>query len=746
MGDFQRMSSSASEEISLRELFDLVWSGRWVIAAVAIGFLCFGVFYALISTPIYSADGLVQVEQEDKSLASSLDNLSMLLEGGGAVQTPAEIAIINSRMVLGEVAEQLRLRIVAKPHTFPIVGDAIFRFRSQLDAPADPVLGLASYAWGGEKISITAFEAGRSSQDQIFTLLATENGFDLLDPDGNKVLDGKVGVSSKGKTIAGDSIRIFVQSLVARPGTRFDVMLRSEQKMFDYMADRLSVTEQSKDSGIIQISYLDESPHLVAKVVSSIEEAYLRQNVERRSEEAQQSLDFLNRQLPEVRAKVDKAQEALNAYQSKEGSADVQKETEIILDQAVNLETQRLALTQQREAALQQFTPKHPVIVGLDEQIGSLDSEIAKIKGRVEALPLRQQEIFSLMRDLDVNTQLYTALLNSSQELQVTKAGTVGNVRIIDKALLPNQPSKPNKSLIVLASTILGGLAGVALIFLQRALLQGVDRPEEIERTLGLPTYASIPFSSQQKKLADEMRKRRIQNGILASLDGADLSIEALRSLRTSLHFAMLEATNNVLMLTSPAPNIGKSFISMNLGAVLALSGKTVVVVDGDLRRGRLHDYVRGEASPGVSEVVAGLVSSVQVMRSTSVEGLTLISRGAAPPNPAEILLNGKFVELIESLSKTHDYVIVDTPPVLPVADPSIVGRLAGTTFVVLKAAEHPMRTIEETVRRLNTAGVDVRGVLFNQVGAKVGSHGYGYYGYSYGYGGYAYARDAEKR
>lgn len=730
------------DDINLRELFDLLWSGRWIVASVTVIFAIVGLCYSLVAPPVYTATGLVQVE-EDQNVSASLDQLSSLLEGGG-VQAPAEIALIKSRMVLEDVAEKLKLRTIVVPNSFPLIGAAYLRRQNGVEGLSEAPFGMSQFGWGGERATITTFKVPEELQDLNFTLVVGDKGYSLMDPDGKLVLSGLPGKLVDGKSVKGGAIQIFVQELVARPGMRFSIMQQSRQATYKHLTDMLNVSEQTKDSGIIQITYKDASPELAAKVVTGIENAYLKQNVERRSEEAQQSLSFVTKQLPSIKSKVDEAQAKLNAYQAREGTADIQKETELALNQAVALEGSRLSLVQQRELALQRFTSRHPEVMALDEQIATIDKALAKIRAQVESMPSKQQEIFSLMRDLDVNSQLYVTLLNSSQQLQVAKAGTVGDVRIIDDALTPRVPSSPNKPLIVFASVLLGALTGIFLIFLQRVFLRGVDRPEEIERELGLPSYASIPFSSLQKKLSREFRRGRFGNGILASVSGGDHSIEALRSLRTSLHFAMLEATNNVVMLTGPIPALGKSFIAINLGAVLAMGGKRVVVVDADLRRGRLNAYVSERSHSGISDYVLGSVPEVSdVVNSTPIDGLDLVFNGTTPPNPAEVLMHRRFADLIGELSKRYDFVIIDTPPVLSVADASIVGRLAGTTFVVLKAAEHPMRAVEETIRRLSNAGVAVKGVILNQVGARVGSHGYGQYGHYYGYSSYGY--DSEK-
>jgi tyrosine-protein kinase Etk/Wzc len=274
-----------------------------------------------------------------------------------------------------------------------------------------------------------------------------------------------------------------------------------------------------------------------------------------------------------------------------------------------------------------------------------------------------------------------------------------------------------------------------------RAFMRGVDRPEEIDHILGLSTYASIPYSQGQRRIVRKVNRKdsNKDNLILTSLVPDDSAVEAIRSLRTSLHFAMMEAKNNIVMITGPIAGLGKSFVSINLGAVLAVAGKRTIVIDADMRRGLLHRYVGVTQHPGMSDCVSNSADLSSVINKTAVEKLDFISCGMRPPNPSEVLMSERFVDLLNKLSAEYDYVIIDTPPVLPVADPAIIGRIAGSTFIVLKAAEHPMRVIDETLRRLRQAGVDVRGAIFNQVGARIGSYGYGTYGYAYGYSNYKY-------
>lgn len=734
-------------EVNVRELVDIVWSGKWVVAGIALACLLLGVAYALIAPPVYQADGLVQVEEQKNDITSQMDQLSSLI-GGGATEAPAEIAVLKSRMVLSAVADVLKLQISAAPKYFPVVGQAIARRREALSGVAPAVLGLQRYAWGGERIRVTALDVPEAWLGLPLDLIAGTGGsFQIKDEEDRILLSGKVGERVSAQTAQG-GLSIFVQELVAKPGTLFIVKRRSRQEVLQDLGARFVVNEQPRDSGVLNLKIEDGDPAFAAQLINAIEQAYLRQNVDRRSAQAEQSLEFLKKQLPDLKAKVDQAQAQLNSYQLRKGTVDVQRETDLVLTQSVALETERLKLVQERDAAMQRFTAQHPVVETLNEQVRGIEREQGSLKRQVEALPEKQQEILSLMRDVEVNQQLYTALLNSAQELQVTKAGTVGNVRIIDPGLVPLRPIKPKKTTIVALSAMLGTVLGVLTVFAMRALLRGVDRPEEIERVIGLPTYAAIPHSpSQQRLMGKRGLRSKAAGGLLAALDTEDLAIEALRSLRTSLHFAMLEASNNIVMITGPVPGLGKSFVTINLGAVLAMSGKRVIVVDADLRRGRLYHYAGSPKKPGLSDFIAGTADLMKLVHTTSVPGLDFIPSGTRPPNPAEILMSERFGGLLKMLSTSYDYVLIDTPPVLPVTDAAIIGRLAGTTLLVLKSAEHPMRAIEETVKRLRQAGVQVRGMIFNQVGARVGSYGYGAYGYAYGYSSYGYksARSGRK-
>ena len=309
----------------------------------------------------------------------------------------------------------------------------------------------------------------------------------------------------------------------------------------------------------------------------------------------------------------------------------------------------------------------------------TLLKERERLNKNIQALPKTQRDILRMTRDVEVNQEMYLKLLNNIQELNIVKASTVGNVRILDKAEAYTRAIKPKKALVVILATLLGAMIGIALTLLRAALHRGVESPEQIEQ-LGLPVYASVPKSDWQAGIDIHLkRKKKLKEyeALLAETNPADLAIEALRGLRTSLHFAMMEAKNNVVMISGPAPGIGKSFVSVNFAAVLAKTGQKVLIVDADMRKGYLQRQFNLKWDDGLSDLLSGKLEIKDVVKASGIENLDLVTRGAVPPNPSELLMHPRFEDFVTWASKEYDIVLIDTPPVLAVTDPSIVGALA---------------------------------------------------------------------
>ncbi len=722
-----------NDEIDLMGLLGTLIDHKWLIAGVTGVFMAAGVAYALLATPVYQATALIQVEPK-KSDPLGFSDIGSLL--GKESPSTTEIELIKSRKNIGDTVDNLKLDISVEPNRFPLIGEFVARrFKPETDEEvASPLLGMNSYAWGGEQLKLAQLEVPRELLTKKLTLVSGDSGaFSLLDDDENLLMKGQVG-----QEINERGVKLQVETLRANPGTTFTVVRDPRlNTIMDYQK-ALDVAERGKESGMISLALEDRNPSIAIQTLNEIARLYVQQNVDRTSAEAAQSLDFLRNQLPQVRQDLERAENALNKFQIRSKSIDISLEAKAILDQIVALDTSISTLKLQKAEMDRKYTPQHPAYRALMGQLAELSDKQKRLAKQVEGLPTTQQELLSLTRDLKVSTEVYTQMLNKSQELDVMRAGAVGNVRLIDTAdvdLL--NPVKPRKALIVLVATFLGAFLAIGYVLFRRALNRGVENPDDIEK-LGLPVYASIPFSSLQKVEDDKSTKGRGTRvtPLLASSHPTDLAIEGLRSLRTSLHFAMLEAENNRLMISGPSPKVGKSFVSSNLAAVIAQSGQRVLLVDVDMRKGYIHKMFGFEVENGLSDLLAKRCDLATATHHTDVENLHVITRGQIPPNPSELLMNKNFTEFLEKVSANYDLVILDTPPFLAVTDAAIVGRQSGTNMIVTRFELNPAREIELTIRRFAQNGIDLKGAIFNGVekraSAKYGYGAYGYYNYEY--------------
>ncbi|TMP49550.1 MULTISPECIES: polysaccharide biosynthesis tyrosine autokinase [unclassified Pseudoalteromonas] len=720
-----------SQEIDLMALLGALIDRKYFIAAVTAVFMAVGVFYAVFATPIYQATAMIQVEDGGASVPG-FDDMAGMFESTSAAVT--EIELLKSRSVIGEAVDTLKLDIVAEPKLFPVIGNRAFRKFTPMEAGdlAEPSLGASSFAWGGESIDVFRFDVPRSAIGAGFTLVAGEGTgknktFSLLNDEDEVILQGKVG-----EELTNGKFNLTIRSLIARPDTEFTLVRKDRLNTILDLQAAIGASEKGKDSGIINLSLQSESTQFAEKVLDKVAAIYVRRNVERNSAEAQKSLEFLEVQLPEVKKQLEYAEQRFNDYQIKRQSINITLETQGVLEQVVELETKLQELELKRLELSRKFKESHPTYQGVLEQIEAVQKQKQNLVGEVGNLPETQQELLRLKRDVEVSNQIYTLLLSKTQELDIVRAGTVGNVRVIDHAEVnTSKPVKPKKALIVVMATMLGGMLAVATVLIQKAIHKGVEDPNEIE-ALGLPVYASVPYSDYQDKLTGFSRARKGKDkpkSILAVDNPADLSIEALRSLRTSLHFAMMEAKNNIIAISGPSPGVGKSFISVNLATVLAQSGKKVLIIDADMRKGYLQTQFGMKWDDGLSDLLSGRLTLEQVTKTSQVQDLDVITRGQIPPNPSELLMHSNFTKLVEQVKDKYDIVIIDTPPILAVTDPAIVSAHTGTTLLVTRFGQNHVREIELTRNRFEQNGIDVKGVVFNGV-VKKARNAYGYYGY----------------
>ena len=725
------------EGIDVGELIAIVVASKWLIIAITSATLALGVVKTFLDKPVYKADGLLQIKEHSQPLAA-LGPLTGHLDT--KLPILAEVGLIKSRMILGKAINNLNLDIVANPKYMPLVGEAIARqFRE--NGVAAPLLGQSDFAWGGEAIQVDTFTVSPELEDKEFLLRAGAEGEFKLISDGEIILEGEVG--KLGSTKVGNGaqpVSIFVSLLKSRPGTYFTVLRQSRNQAIKQLSDNISFTEQGKGTGLLELTVESHTPDLAVRILNEIANLYVQQNVDQKSAESQKTLEFLEKQLPALKEQMEEATAALNEYRIREGSIDLNLETQNVLNGAVDLKTQITLLQQKRDELRQRYTESHPTIVSTDKQIGRLHEQMTAYDKKIKVLPDTQQTILRLSRDVEVNTELYTTLLNNAQTLRLAKAGTVGNVRIVDYAVPPDAPIKPRKVLIISIALVLGLILGIAALLVRRLSKRGIEDPNLIEKRLNVPVYATIPYSKYQNSLNNRVKsnssliKRRAVT--LALENREDIAIESLRSLRTTLHFAFLDAPNNIVLITGPSPNVGKTFVAANLAFVMVDAGKKVLLIDGDMRIGSMSKVLGVDKEQGLSELILGTIKTDDAIHKIPDTNIDFIPTGAIPPNPSELLLHERFGRLLESITKHYDLVIIDSPPVLAVTDATIISREASATILVVRAGEHPMRELEQCAKRLLQAGAHLKGVVLNGVRPISGGRGYGYgrnvYQYNY--------------
>lgn len=725
------ISSSAvqnDDEVNFLGLLDIVMDGKWLLLAITALSVAIAIIYCLFSAPVYQANMLIQVEKSQDGANNVMGQMSSLFD----LESPAsaEMEILRSRLVLGNAADNLQLYVRAEPRYIPIVGAWLAKRADKLSNPG--LFGFGGYVSGAESIQVSTLVVPAALEGQELLLHVTENGYTLTNESGEMLLaDGKVGTEGS-LVYEGEKGKILVSELKGKPGASFSLIRASRLQTISGIQSALGISEKGKQSGIISATLDGLDSIRTAQILNAIGIAYVNQNIQRKAAEAEKSLLFLNEFLPELRQQMQSSEEEYTQFRDEHGTFDLPAEGEMSLRASADLQTKLLELEQKRRELAPRFKQAHPAIKTLDDQIIAVRKELAKVGENVKRMPDLQQQLLSLTRNVQVNSEMYVNLLNSAQQLRLVKEGKVGNVRVVDAAIAPESPIAPKKKLIVLAGLVVGLLLGLGAVLLRNMMRPGIKDVTEIESSLGLHVFATIPHSKKQAALYDKMQTFSTGNRVLAAIAPHDPAVESLRSLRTSLQFAMLGTKNNLVVLTGATPGIGKSFTSVNFSFVLGAGDKKVLLIDADMRKGYLNRYFNLPREGGLSELISGNSAFETVVHRNVMENVDLLTSGVLPPNPGELLLSDACGEILSKLSAVYDYVLIDTTPVLVVADALALISRADTVFALAKSGVTSVGELEETNKRITQAGGGIKGVIFNDIDATSKRYGTKYGAYQY--------------
>ncbi|KVU59649.1 capsular biosynthesis protein [Burkholderia ubonensis] len=717
----------------------------WTVAGITAAVVALAGAYVWLASPVYSASAVIRVDTQDRN-ALGFAPEGQLVVGQKPPRTDAEIGMMQSRSVLDPVLRHFGYDVTVKPHVVPLLGKIAHKFATPGE-PSRPWFGLESYAWGGERIEIESLNVPPRLENKKLHLRTLDNGaFELIDTRGNVLLTGKIG-----EQVMADGVSILVKRLDARPHTEFDVTAWNGVDALQHFSRNLKVLEKGKDTGIVQIGFDSDNPEVSANVANAIAEGYVAATITERRANDSKTLDFINNELPRLREELRQAEATLMSYEASAGSLRPTVEAQSYLQGGIDIERQIAMLQLQRTHMLQNFTPDSAPMRNIDQQLAQLNAAKARFDSRFVSMPASERTNADLSRNAKVAESIYVAMVNKAEELTVRRAGTTGDVHIVDSAIRPADPVSPAIPIVMATSVGVGLMLGTLFVFMRNRYLTGVTDSKFIERNMRVPVFGSILYSAQQARLDHAMpRKLPFKSGedvvhrqpslllpgtrvggasaeeialpatsqfLLARSFPRDASVEALRGVRTALHLSEIgRSDDGIVVLTGPTPGTGKSFIAANLAVLEAETTKRVLLVDADMRCGCLASFFNKPNAGGLAELLAGSLNIDQAIQAAGIPGLSLVSCGKYPNNPSELLMMPGFKTLLEEFKRYFDLVIIDTPPLLAVSDAAIVANCAGTTVLVLRSGTQTEDEIAETVTKLERAGAWIVGAIFNAV------------------------------
>lgn len=678
-------------------------------------FALLGYLSTRLAAPEYQASMLVQVDEAPAPTDRLLGETPSPADVRTA--TAPEIEVMRSRFVVARAVDSLNLFIEVRPRYLPLAGRWLAARNGKLSEPLLPEL--AGYVWGAERATVTRFEVPAALFGRAFELRAGKGrDYLLVNVDAGLRLAGRVGAAARWSTPHGE-IALTVADLRARPGARFLLRRFARLDSIERLQRDLDIAEQGKQSGVIRVGLKGEDPARLALVLDEIGRQYLRQNEERRSAGAGRGLAFVEQQLPALKQAVENAESSYNRMRNRLGSVDLGEEARSLLQQAGAAQARLLDLEQKRTELSSRYAADHPLMMAANEQIEALKRDMALLNARTRRLPQVEQDIVRLARDVKVSTEVYTAALASAQQLRLSAANRIGNARLLDPAEVPASPLPQRTALATGAAAALGLVLATLAAGMRQRWQWRVRAPSELERRLGLTVAAVLPHSAAQRALAGApVPSSAPSSGPLPALlqlaRPDDAAVEGLRRLRPLLHRTLAGGDNRVVLLTGPDAGTGTSFVAANLAAVLGAAGKRVLLVDADLRTGRLQRAVGGAPGPGLAEYLAGAAALPDIVRPQVLPHVDLVAAGAPPPDPAELLEGEAMRALLHSLAPAYDCVLIDSAPALAAPDALALAPLAAVTLNVVRSGVTTAAEIDESMRQLRLAGAQLAGVILN--------------------------------
>lgn len=726
----------------------------WIVVCLAIS-MTISYFYAKYQVPVYKIQASILIK--DNSVSSDKDLLAQLNLNPSTVVIDNEIQILKSEAISQRAVEALNLQ-----YSYFVKGNFINRILYK-NMPLEVKL-------------ITPSPKAYSSDWSIKYVDANTALFN-----GKKVKLGQAVQTQAGLILISSKPDISMRDI-------YYVSFGKPELIAAGYAGRITIAPVSKSSTVLNITTENEVPERGKDFLNQLVSEYNQAGLEYKNRNIANSLTFIDGRLKDLVLELGQTEKQVVNYRSRNNITDLSAQSQVYLgtvasndaqlakidlqlstlenvvayvgasdnenvrlpslmgmeDPTISILTQRLGDAQLKKQSLLRTIPAtNPIIGSIDDQINSIKStlnqtlknvrsgliankqQLTTLSKRYEAnikdVPNKERGLLDVMREQNIKNNLFNFLLQKREEASLSLASAISDSRTISSAKATNFPIKPIKSSIYLAFFIVGIVLPVTVIFASEALNTKIRKKSDIEKLSDIPILAQISKSDEEDSLVTVFKPR-------------SMVAEQIRGLRTNLQFILLEDKAKVILFTSTISGEGKSYLSLNLGASIASTNKKVVILELDLRRPKLLSTLKLERKTGLSEYLIGKAGYDQIIREIPHQpGFHLIESGAIPPNPAELLVNGKLKELVEKLKQDYDYILLDTPPVGLVTDAQILSRLADATLFVVRynyTSKSSVRLINELKRKRVFSKLNI---IFNSVDKSGLGYGYGY-GYNYGY------------
>ncbi|MDD3089684.1 MAG: polysaccharide biosynthesis tyrosine autokinase [Candidatus Omnitrophica bacterium] len=514
--------------------------------------------------------------------------------------------------------------------------------------------------------------------------------------------------------------------------TKKDIQELSDDQRVDALLAQVEV-KPVPNTQLVEVSVDDIEPEVSARLTNLWADNYVAYTLDAKFEATQYASEWLKEKIKEAQQNLEKSVRELQMYK-KEHNITIEDEADGKMggvDTYQELLKRKSELEIQMAEKLQYFKEKHPEMIGLKSELEMVTMKLEGEKDKKVFSGDKGVQYSVLRQDVETNREIYDALLQRMRETQVTGELKTTNIRVVDKAVVPEKPVKPKKKLNLIIALFVGLFGGGGLAFFIESLDQSVKTPEDLKNRVKMPCLATVAIPSE----ADE---KDCKPEFITHVRPRSVISEAYRGLRTSIMFTAVEHTRKIIMVTSSGPQEGKTTTAINLAIAMAQSGEKTILLDADLRKPRVEEAFGRKIDHGLTDILAGNEELLTDVHKSDIPNLDIITCGSIPPNPSELLGSKKMEEFLAELGKKYDRIIIDTPPVLAVTDAVVLSGKVDGVVIVVRAGETHKNAILRSKELLDTVKTSnlLRAVLNMVEHGKTSGYYYyyrQYYGKKYG-------------